>query len=95
MIPYSKRTVPAPLFAEAVELELGVAAALAGEELGLVCVPTKSTLRFEIGKDWEVSVRVIPLPFIQTPEVPAALGVKMTPAHYGQPASLEMRLDRG
>ena len=46
--------------------------------------PTKSTLRFEMGNCWVVSLRVMPVPFLHTFEVPAAPGVNMTPAHYGQ-----------
>jgi len=88
MIPYSIRIVPDPLFAEAVELELAAAdplAAGAPED----CVPTKSTLRFEIGNCCDVSVRVIPEPLVQTLDVPAAPGVKMTPAHYKSVAFTE------
>jgi len=69
-----------------VKLEFAVAAPLTAEELALICLPTKSTLRFETGNDGDVSAREIPFPFVQTLEVPGALGVKMTPAYYGQPA---------
>jgi len=73
-----------------VELELALADPLAAadplaEDEGEVWVPTKSTLRFEIGNCCDVSVRVIPLTFVQTLDVPAAPGVKRTPAHYSQP----------
>lgn len=52
--------------------------------LGVLVDPTKLTLRFEMGNCWVVSLRVMPVPFLQTFEVPAAPAVNMTPAHYGQ-----------
>ena len=74
------------------ELELAapdplVAAEPLAADEGEVWVPTKSTLRFEIGNCCDVSLSVIPLPFVQTLDVPAAPGVKITPAHYSQPHS--------
>jgi len=89
-IPYSKRTVPAPLFEELVEL--AVAALVVAEELD--SDPVKSIVRFETGNDCDVSVRVIPLPFTQRLEVPGAPDVNLTPAHYGQPASVVEILDK-
>jgi len=74
--------VTAPLLAEAVELELAAADTLAAEGVLAVRVPTKSTLRFEIGNCSDVSVRVIPVPFVHTLDIPAPPGVNITPAHY-------------
>lgn len=85
---YPKRRVfIASLFAPAVEL---------AEELGVLEVsdPVKFTLRLEIGNDFDVSVRVTILPFVQKLEVPGLPAVNRTPAHYLQPASIAVILDR-
>lgn len=87
---YPKRRVfIASLFAAAVEL-------VVPEELGAPEVPdpVKSTVTFETENDFDVSVRVMPLPFVQTLEVPGAPAVNRTPAHYVQPASIAVILDR-